>query len=96
MTVLRYLPAFLCWVIGGSLLVSFYGPLAILNPFRHLLAMVETIEFTIAVLVADQAPYQLLPIATEAGLNAIAGIFGLVGWFSLMVAIFLDYGVTEI
>lgn len=96
MSLLRYSPPFFFWSVGGAILVSYYGPLSILNPFRHLLAMVETVEFTVSMMLNPTAPYQLFPIATEQSLNAVAGLFGLVGWFLLMVAILFRYGAGDI
>lgn len=96
MTLLNYAPPFLFWMAGGAILTSYYGPLAALNPFRHLLAMVEAMHFGIQTLLGSGTTYRLLPIATEQSLNAVAGFLGLAGWFALLVAIFVRYGVMEI
>lgn len=95
MSLLRYTPPFLLWATGGAIIVSYYGPLSILNPFRHLLAMVETVRYIVGVMFYPQAPYPLFPVATEQSLNALAGLFGLAGWFVLMLAIFVRYGAGE-
>lgn len=96
MTLWRYSPPFVFWVVGGAILVSYYGPVSILNPFRHLLSMVEAMRYAIQTMLGTQPPYQLFPIATEESLNTVAGIFGLAGWLTLMIVILVSYGATDI
>lgn len=96
MTIMRYSPPFALWVVGGAVLTSFYGPLAILNPFRHLLSMVAAMRYLVQWLLGPQPPFPLLPIETVEAVDAVAGLFGLAGWFMLMIAIFVRYGVTDI
>ena len=96
MTILRYTPPFALWLVGGAVLTSYYGPLSILNPFRHLLSMVTAMRFLVQWLLGPGVPYRLLPIETVEAVDAVAGFFGLAGWFALMIAIFARYGVGDI
>ena len=96
MTLLRYSPPIVLWVIAGALLTSYYGPLAIANPFRHLLAMVEALRYLVVLFVGTQSTSPLLPIATEQSVNTVAGLFGLAGWLTLVIVILVREGAADI
>jgi len=96
MSLLRYTPPFFFWLLGGAVLASYYGPLSVLNPFRHLLSMVEAMRYLVGTLVGSGVSYTLVPVETVNSIDAIAGLFGLVGWAALFVVIMVRYGATEI
>ncbi|MFB6268269.1 MAG: hypothetical protein ABEI31_11465 [Halodesulfurarchaeum sp.] len=96
MSILRLTPPLVCWSAGGALLVSHYGPLAVVNPFRLLLAMVTALRYLVRSLLGVQVGYALFPITSEQSLNAVAGLFGLGGWVLLFVVIMLMEGAAKI
>ncbi|MFB6153578.1 MAG: hypothetical protein ABEJ27_04940 [Halodesulfurarchaeum sp.] len=96
MTLFRLTPPLVLWVVGGALLVSQYGPLAILNPFRLLLAMVAALRYLVRSALGVEIGYSLVPITGEQSLNAVAGLFGLAGWILLLIVIMLVEGAARI
>ena len=96
MTFRKYSPPFFFWVVAGAILTSYYGPLATLNPFRHLVAMAQALQYLVHLFLGTQPLHRLFPIASEQSLNVLAGLFGLGGWLTLVIVILLREGAADL